>query len=799
MARKTTTGGDSIFRRLRADELDLGWVDSLIAGKAVPALAYRQLAERLFDARDYRRSRDLFKRFFQARPCVQAFWGVQESEMALRRPVEMLRWGLENRGRVPAPRSLQEHEWLDRAEYLMDFVSQELRKQGIRPEGLLQQPPAAPGRRRAPAGRTSPAAGARGAHPSARAKGTRKAGAAGAAPARQPSGAAAPLSRAAPAPALPALPLPELKSEVVVRFEPSELLSRLTRDELPAGPAAAERLALERVEDWKLTLLGQHLSLAASFDELLCLESVRGVETLRYQVETVRRVLRGHRGRALLADEVGLGKTIEAGLILKEYLLRGLVERFLVLCPPSLVAQWQSELAEKFDIPCVTSSDEAYRADPAAFWTENRAIVASLHTAKTGRNAAVLHGLELDLVIVDEAHHLKNRSTISWKFVDGLRRKFLLFLTATPVQNDLDELYNLITLLRPGTLGTPAQFRRDFVASGKRNVPRDPERLRSLMSSVMVRNTRAVADLRLPPRRAVTYHVQQSSAAAQLYTRLSTLLRQRYAAAAPSEKLVLHALLSRAGSSLVALAGTLERYEKSAALTGLQAQTVRELHRSARALAGQEAKLQRLLQLVGQGPGKKIVFTQYRDTLDFLERSLAAAGHRAAVFHGGLSVPERTRSVESFRQSLDVLLCTEAGSEGQNLQFARTVINYDLPWNPMRIEQRIGRVHRIGQTEPVHVFNLALAGSIESYVLEVLEQKINLFELVVGELGVILGNLTEDQDFPDRVLEIWLGARSEEEARQGFERLGQELEQARSSFEQSAALDEALFGRDFEA
>jgi SNF2 family DNA or RNA helicase len=719
-----------------------------------------------------------FHQVFRASQSVEAFAGVLSCHSKSRDPLRLLDWGLANMDRVvpastPEDRRLgaQIQDLIHRARRWAEQNGYRLKDPRKTAEILARWPQKLQG----------PAEGAE-ARPSKR-------GAAAAPAAPAPT---------AEAPAPPLLDLPAVVPEVLVRFEPPALLDRLRHGEPPQSHAEAERLGLERLEDWRLSLRAQHLSLTASFDDLLSLESVQGVETLRYQVETARRVLRVHRGRALLADEVGLGKTIEACLVLKEYLLRGLVERFLILCPPSLVGQWQSELREKFLIRTVTTSDEAYRADPAAFWRENKAVVASLHTAKIERHAEVLRDLEFDLVVVDEAHHLKNRATVAWKFVNALRRKFLLLVTATPVQNDLGELYNLITLLRPGTLGTPAQFRERFVASGKKNVPRDPEELRRLMTSVMVRNTRSVADLKLPPRRAVTYHVTQAPAAEELYRRLTELLRERYAAAQPKEKLVLHSLLMRAGSSLIALANSLERFAEGESLTPRQAQHARELHKQARSLAGHEAKLQRLGYLLEEGPGKKIVFTQYRDTLDFLERSLHATPHRAAVFHGGLSVEERSRAVAAFRQEADVLLCTEAGSEGQNLQFARTVVNYDLPWNPMRIEQRIGRVHRIGQTEPVYVFNLALAGSIESAILRVLEQKINLFELVVGELGVILGNLTEDQDFPDRVVEIWLGSKSEQEAEQRFDELGQEITAAREQYEESAKLDAALFGRDFE-
>lgn len=606
-------------------------------------------------------------------------------------------------------------------------------------------------------------------------------------PKEKPKAAPKPAPPPPEPPPKPRLTPPSIQIEVSPHLEPTDLLERLA-DGCPSS-----------ADDWRLLRQVQGLSMASSFEELLCLDSLHGVETLGYQIQTARRVLRVHRGRALLADEVGLGKTIEACLVLKEYLLRGLVEKFLILCPPSLIPQWQAELAEKFEIACATTADEQYRSDAAAFWRTQPAIIASLHTAKSGRNAEILQELEFDLVIVDEAHHLKNRATVSWKFVNALRRKFLLLLTATPVQNELAELYNLITLLRPGTLGTPAQFRDRFVASGKKNEPKDPEALRRLMGSVMIRNTRSVADLKLPPRRATTYHVTQSKAAAQVYAELSDLLRKLYPKAAPKEKLVYHALLARAGSGLVALGQSLDRFSKSPSLDEQQSAQALSLSRKARELASGEAKLQRLLQLLEQGPGKKIVFTQFRDTLDFLHASLLKAGIQAVAFHGGLTVEERARAIEAFKTSASVLLCTEAGSEGQNLQFARTVINYDLPWNPMRIEQRIGRVHRFGQTEPVYVFNLALAGSIESFMLQVLEQKINLFELVVGELGVILGNLTEDQDFPDRVLEIWLGSTSEAEAQRKFHELGENLATARTEFEASSALDGKIFGRDFEA
>jgi len=160
----------------------------------------------------------------------------------------------------------------------------------------------------------------------------------------------------------------------------------------------------------------------------------------------------------LLADEVGLGKTIEAGMVLKEYLLRGMPESVLVLAPASLVGQWREELETKFDISCATTHDALLRSDPDQFWSQKR-LIASLALARRSGYAERLLARSFDLVIVDEAHHLRDRTSQSYKLVDALNKRFLLLLSATPVQNDLTELYNVLTLLKPGIFKTFKEFR----------------------------------------------------------------------------------------------------------------------------------------------------------------------------------------------------------------------------------------------------------------------------------------------------------------------------------------------------
>jgi superfamily II DNA/RNA helicase len=146
-----------------------------------------------------------------------------------------------------------------------------------------------------------------------------------------------------------------------------------------------------------------------------------------------------------------------------------------------------------------------------------------------------------------------------------------------------------------------------------------------------------------------------------------------------------------------------------------------------------------------------------------------------------------------------VLVATDVGAEGQNLQFCQTLVNFDLPWNPAQIEQRIGRLHRMGQTGEVRVYNLCSKGTVEERVLDVLDRRLHLFELVVGEMDMVLGNLGDERDLEERILALYAESRSESEVTAGFDRIAEELAAARGRYEHSRALDEALFQRDFEA
>ena len=592
----------------------------------------------------------------------------------------------------------------------------------------------------------------------------------------------APAPRARP-PIPPVLPpmgdLPRLEASFTVRFE-------------IANPAAIQVGGAATEPDWfRLRAELTRLSLFEGFDELLCLPALKGVEAHWYQVETVRKVLKQYRGRVLLADEVGLGKTVEAGMVLKEYALRGRAERILILTPASLVGQWRDEMASKFGLAFATTHDPLLRADPAVFWAQAR-VIASIATARRKEHAALLGGLQYDAVVVDEAHHLRDQSSASYGLVNSLQKRFLLLLSATPVQNSLLELYHLLTLLKPGIFRTQKEFRSLYMVPGKPREPANRERLRDLMRGAMVRNTRALAALRLPRRHASTLRAVPGEAEASCYRELTVLARA--VAACSQHRLAVQHLLGAAGSSPAAAAGAIarfaERHPDDARWTALG-----DRYRASAAGAKETA----MLRLLAHNPAeKKMVFVHHRDSLTHLADRLRRQGIPLALFEGGMSGRQKDAAVDAFRDQVPLLLCSESGGEGRNLQFCNTLINFDIPWNPMAIEQRIGRIDRIGQTREVYVFNLATAGTIEDEVLRILDEKINMFELVVGEIGAILGEFEEQQDFSTLVLDAWLQGTDAARAA-AFTQLEAQLLAARRQYDDVKALDEALFGNELDA
>lgn len=516
------------------------------------------------------------------------------------------------------------------------------------------------------------------------------------------------------------------------------------------------------------------------FDTFLAMPHLR-FEPFDYQLRAARTVLRRMRGRGILADEVGLGKTVEAGLVLSELRMRGLADRVLVIVPAGLVDQWRDELERKFGLPTTIARSQLAPAGETR--TDRPITIASLAAARRDPLLGRLTDTNWDLVVFDEAHRLRNPRSASGKLARTLCARYLLMLTATPVENKLSDLYQLISLVAPGLLGTPAEFRAKHGAASLESGLRNAEELRARTRDVMIRHRRSEVAVMLPARLAETVLVTPHSDESALYT---DIIRRVRAAATGSgrTRLALRGLTRLVGSTPAAAAPTLAKLGWN------------DFAERARAVPepGKVSVVVELLRRHVDKGEKVLVFTGFRQTLEVLVAAVARAGLSAVCYHGSLTRAEKESAIAEFRADTPILLSTESAGEGRNLQFCHVMVNFDLPWNPMQIEQRVGRLHRIGQEHDVTLVNLVCQGSIEQQVMHVLEAKINLFELVVGELDMILGRVDDDFDFENEVFDAFVGAADDDEFERRLDALGNALAEARRSYVRSREGVDLLVG-----
>ncbi len=512
--------------------------------------------------------------------------------------------------------------------------------------------------------------------------------------------------------------------------------------------------------------------------QLLCLGEIP-IEPRPYQVDSALSILEGMRGSGILADEVGLGKTIEAGIVLKEMILRRFAERVLILVPASLVFQWKQELEEKFLIRVEDGPD------PEALTHEQAAGVhlLSLARAKSQKVQENLLKIGWDLVIVDEAHALKNHLTLSHRFVFRLRRKYTVLLTATPVQNDLRELYNLVNIVSPGFFRGIRYFRRKYMVD--RFTVREPEQLRSACARVMVRHRRADTLIQLPPRQVCNKVVEPSPLESELFHLTMELTRKIMAgvrAEGEHMALLLSILLKESTSSPQALLSTLESAVLPRTVREKEAVLLRRVIQMGRQCPV-TAKMLELVETARAEDSPVIVYTEYIETLKVLQKLLQDAGLKVFAYSGQLRAREKQETLEMFRAKGGVLLSTEVGGQGLNLQHCHRMINFDLPWNPMRLEQRIGRIHRFGQQLPVQITNITAAGTFEEVLMRVLLSKIKLFELVIGEIDSILAYLQDPVPLDQRIGKLILESPNLSILGERLERLADEILEAKKDFD----------------
>ena len=572
----------------------------------------------------------------------------------------------------------------------------------------------------------------------------------------------------------------------------------------------------------------------------------------------------------LLADEVGLGKTIEAGLVLCQYWAerkRGL----LVICPASLRKQWSLELQEKFNLPSVILDSQTFRQAQGRGeenpFSIGRVVITSLNFASTKR--VEIRAVPFDLVVIDEAHKLRNayRPTnkmgqhIKWAVED--RRKLLL--TATPLQNSLLELFGLATVLDGMIFGDVNAFRVQYGTNSSGN-----EALRNRLQNFCQRTLRrqVIEYIQYTERRPLTFKFRPTNDEHKLYEAVSEYLMRENTFAFPKRQRHLTTLILRKllASSSRAVANTLEtmknrlaqlrdglsvkdhfaedlieneeieedlldeiladaqdeeapaksddqkpsrqaldaeigeltRYSQWALSIGIDTKS-RSLHKALEVGFTEMAKM--------GAKRKALIFTESRRTQDYLRNFLEDNGYvgQIVLFNGtnsdaqsrqiidawieanagtgrvtgSRSVDSRTALIEHFRDKASVMIATEAAAEGVNLQFCSLVMNYDLPWNPQRIEQRIGRCHRYGQKHDVVVINfLNERNEADRRVHELLSEKFNLFSGVFGASDEVLGSIESGVDFERRVLAIYQQCRTTQEIDTAFRQLQQEMEES---------------------
>lgn len=543
-------------------------------------------------------------------------------------------------------------------------------------------------------------------------------------------------------------------------------------------------------------------------------------------------------GGAVLADEVGLGKTVEAGLVLAQLAAEG-KGRAVILVPATLRAQWREELRSKFGLDAdVIDGDTVRAAEKQGIRTnpfDTGGIVICSHPFAAMR-AAELERVAWDVAVIDEAHRLRNAYRKDHRTGQalrrGLRRCPKLLLTATPLQNDLMELLGLAAFIDDALLGTEEAFRLQY-ATGEMTEEKAAD-LKARLAPVVIRTLRRQVKeyVKYTARRSIVEDFAPSEEEQALYDRVSEYLRREDTHAVPMARRALFVLVYRKilASSSFALSATLERLADSldAKLAGAEcsaqadlalefdgfAEELEELTddepaprtRGATAVRQMTSELEELRECArlarsikknAKGdalvrgldrcftvakacgwPEKAVVFTEFRRTQDYLTKLLESKGYSVTCLSGDVSGTEkRAALVEEFRHKTQVLLMTEAGAEGLNLQFCNLVVNFDLPWNPQRVEQRIGRCHRYGQQRDVLVLNfLNRTNAADARLYDLLAQKLALFDGVFGSSDEILGALGSGIDFEKRVLDIYQSCRSGEEIDSAFAKLRGEMD-----------------------
>jgi superfamily II DNA or RNA helicase len=605
-----------------------------------------------------------------------------------------------------------------------------------------------------------------------------------------------------------------------------QMLSKSELEQVKGGEIKAQFTANPR--HFFLALETHRYRFASLYDPLLAMNTSK-VDPLPHQIEAVYGyILKLPRIRFLIADDPGAGKTIMAGLIIKELKLRHLAKSILIVTPGHLKDQWRREMKDRFE-EIFTVVDRGFLG---AFygqnvWSREQQIITSIDFAKQDEILKGLTSVHYDLIVVDEAHKMsayrygeKLDKTIRYRLGERLSEActHLLFLTATPHRGDPENFRLFLDLLEPGFFATT-----EMVVESIRQ-QENPLFIRRIKEDLKDFEGRPL----FLPRHVETIGFRlgvESYPEKELYNALSYYVNEQYNKALTKDKrrnvtFALVILQRRLASSTFALLRSLERRKKRLEdlLAGAEqknhnvdgydfeeaedlseedrwkleevwetlsvAENRQELEEELRTLDGlikqareiananppKEAKLRHfktaLEDLNRDHPGSKmLIFTESRDTLDYLEKNLRKWNYSVCTIHGGMGLEERIRAESVFKNEVQVLVATEAAGEGINLQFCNLMINYDIPWNPNRLEQRMGRIHRYGQTREVFIFNLVATDTREGQVWDAVFRKLEEIRKELGSDKVfdVLGDIIEGKDLGQLLVEAAAGARSMDE------------------------------------
>jgi SNF2 family DNA or RNA helicase len=569
-----------------------------------------------------------------------------------------------------------------------------------------------------------------------------------------------------------------------------------------------EAKAFSSLQNFQLQMKALRLKQTNKIDKLISADSLKAkLIPYNFQMKLALQVINEMNSNAILADEVGLGKTIEAGLIMKELLLREEINSILIISPKSLLAQWKTEMFEKFGEAFTIANNHKVNLK-----TANRIICS--HNLLT-RKIDDLASRTWDLVVVDEAHAFRNAHSKGRVSLSNLRKNHFLLLTATPLCNKLTDLYSIVDLVEPGTFDSERAFVSRFAKDAKSRVvkPEEANQLRHILGGVMCRTRREQTGMPFTKRFVDSRSLEANQLERAFIDKATEYLREvsqnnfktieTLIAQNPTRKisesqskaiLVFQAIAlqqsfsSSPEASIESLKKRQQRFPSETQVTGKLIEMAEHI---------QSSKITLLKQVLNEIPDEQaLIFCLRKTTTRRLKEVIDQEFGKADVYLGDMSQNERENVIGAFKRGeTRYLIATDAAAEGLNLQNCCVMFNYDLHWNPMKIEQRIGRIHRFQQDRDVTIFNLSIKDTIDDYVLHILYQKIDLFTMAIGKMETVLAELKEgSQDIQKTIMEILLRSNSHLDIKKELEHLTDELNDSIKNQELAEKFTQEVFG-----